>query len=626
MDALDELYRYRMQARTFSRISDRQEGPIGWIADSLRSHTELVRGSAYPEQTGEEIDAIQGTFENWFFQRIGIGPKRAKELLLAIMMTQEENIHEFMEQVFDHGNSFKEFWKRARKKKSAERTEEEQYILSICKDSNIARIFGYVQRLNQIAPDLVPISREELRFIEEKPAEEEWNALISLVGMTAEKRAAMSDPIEVKKTPLFVLPDGQVFLADISNAMDVLWDRFDEASKADSQFFDRRDQRKKAKWLEDKVFVFLSRIFPETHIYQNLSYPDPDKQDSSAAELDLAVHWGHFLILAEAKARQFRIESQLGDVGRLRTGIRANVEKAFEQARRAARYIQATSNPVFTEISTGRQLSFKTEGIRRVYVVTVSQHNLAGRATRLAEFEGLGLFKDKEYPFSICISDLDTVSQFCEGPDVFLHYVERRLEVQRENIDMLADELELFGAYLQTRLQAERIWKRDGQHFNGVTLNGYQELFDQWVVTYIRGDNVTFRVFVWLAETSKTLNLSWVFPNSVPASRKAVILDLLDMLNYRVFVGKFIMNPDNGTLSFRISYTVKGSRFSMGQFDDFINWGIWRADEHYTKFMSLIYGDHTVDEVLEGKEKPQLRLVEKLEGQGELFVEDEACT
>jgi hypothetical protein len=143
------------------------------------------------------------------------------------------------------------------------------------------------------------------------------------------------------------------------------------------------------------------------------------------------------------------------------------------------------------------------------------------------------------------------------------------------------------------------------------------------VVSYIRGDNVTFRVFVWLAETSKTLNLSWVFPNSVPASRKHLILDLLNLLNYRVFVGKFIMNPESGSLSFRISYTVKGSRFSMAQFDDFMNWGIWTADEHYPKFMHLIYGDYTVDEVMAEKKKPQLRLVEKTEEQGELFEEDE---
>jgi hypothetical protein len=82
------------------------------------------------------------------------------------------------------------------------------------------------------------------------------------------------------------------------------------------------------------------------------------------------------------------------------------------------------------------------------------------------------------------------------------------------------------------------------------------------------------------------------------------------------------MNPENGVLSFRISNTVVGARFSAGQFDDCMNWGIWTADEHYPKFMHLIYGDYTVDEVLEEKKKPQLRLVEKTEEQGELFEGD----
>jgi hypothetical protein len=145
-------------------------------------------------------------------------------------------------------------------------------------------------------------------------------------------------------------------------------------------------------------------------------------------------------------------------------------------------------------------------------------------------------------------------------------------------------------------------------------------------VSYIRGDNATFRFHVWLSEASKNLNLSWVFPSSVPSSRRHVILDLLNKLNYRTFMGKFVMNPEDGLLVFRISVNVRGTRFSMGQFDNFMQAGIWTADEYYPMFMSLTYGNYTVDEVLEGTEKPNLRLVEKTEEQGELFEEDEACT
>ncbi len=37
----------------------------------------LVRGSAYLEQTLREIVEIQGRFESWFTERVGIGPTRA---------------------------------------------------------------------------------------------------------------------------------------------------------------------------------------------------------------------------------------------------------------------------------------------------------------------------------------------------------------------------------------------------------------------------------------------------------------------------------------------------------------------------------------------------------------------
>ena len=172
-------------------------------------------------------------------------------------------------------------------------------------------------------------------------------------------------------------------------------------------------------------------------------------------------------------------------------------------------------------------------------------------------------------------------------------------------------------------MKVNRYWKKIIEYFEEVGFSLYDvNVESRAAVTYIRGDNVTFRVFIWLAETSKTLNLSWVFPNSVPASRKPVVLDQLNILNNEVFVGKFIMSPENGILSLRISYTVKGSRFSKEQFDDFMNWGIWTADEHYPKFMHLIYGDYTVWEVLEEKIRPKLRLVQKLEEENDVLEED----
>ena len=134
---------------------------------------------------------------------------------------------------------------------------------------------------------------------------------------------------------------------------------------------------------------------------------------------------------------------------------------------------------------------------------------------------------------------------------------------------------------------------------------------ERTAITYIRGDNATFRVFVWLHGESETLSLSWYFQTSASLAKRHLVLDLLNHLNYKLIMGKFAMNPEDGGLAFRISASVTGTRFSKDHFESLINYGVWRADEHYPKFMSLIYGDQTVDEVLESKDKPQLRLVDK---------------
>ena len=56
--------------------------------------------------------------------------------------------------------------------------------------------------------------------------------------------------------------------------------------------------------------------------------------------------------------------------------------------------------------------------------------------------------------------------------------------------------------------------------------------------------------------------------------------------------------------------------------DNLMGRGIYLADEHYPKFMSLIYGNWSVDEVLEGKGQPQLHVVGSSEEREEIEASD----
>ena len=486
LESLDQLIHMRLMGSAFADQAYGQDRAADPIATWARLDAEVVRGSAYPEQTDEELSEIQGHSDNWFVRAVGISPTRAKDFLWAIGRRQVDAINEANPQIRAMAESARKRWLDIKKKPASQRSKDESRALEVFENAKDARNFELLTTINFVSPQVLPVGPCELSGIEPLPTTEEWDALINLIGMTTTNRATMSSPVDVRERPLFVLQDKRVVLVDISHGLDTLWDAFEGIAKTDQVFFERY-QKRKAEWLEDRVIAHLSKVFPSHCIYQNLTYPDPDKHDGSSTELDAAVLWGPFLVLVEAKASQFRLQSQLKDIGKLWLDLKANITDAFQQARRAAKYIDSEAIPTFTESSSGRRLEVKKDRLCRTYLITVSLHHLAGLATKLSLLENLGLFGDHEYPLSISIADLDTVVQFCDGPDVFLHYIEKRLATQKESLDIQADELDLLGAYLQTRLQPTRLWDRDGVRPHGVWLVGYSAQFDDWY-RYKRGD------------------------------------------------------------------------------------------------------------------------------------------
>lgn len=484
-DALSTLHIRKMMLDTLPTVETDNEADR--LARMVRAYTTVVRGTAYPEQTAQRIMDVQGQFDAWFGAKLGLQPSRAVKMLINIMQTREAAVKAFMPAVHENMRQMTKLWRSAKRTAPRKRSASENSLLAVFKTQAAAAIFERVAALNILAPQHFPVCREQVSVDGGEPTLEEWNALIELVGLTTEYRASVTSVLDVRARPLYALPDGRLLLVDITHTLDILWERFEEAARSDQPFHDKSYQRAKANWLEEQAAAYLKRIFPEAQVYQGLSYPDPDKLAGATTELDLAVSWGPFLILVEAKAKQFRLQSQLGDVPRLRTDLQRNIEDAFQQARRAARYIEATDQPVLTEIKTGRTLTVNKTDLQRTFLLTVSQHEFARLATGLSALQDLGLFRDGEYPVAISAADLDIISQFCDGPDIFLHYIERRLYVQKNQPAVQADELDFFGAYLDTRLLPERLWGSIEGKFDRFDLSGFSERFDQWMM-YQRGD------------------------------------------------------------------------------------------------------------------------------------------
>ena len=447
------------------------------LVRQIERQARIVRGSAYQEQTATEIIEVQGRFDAWFVAQIGISPTRAQEALWKIYNHGNTFIQSNIEAAFADADNYEKEWRRVRKIRADHRNAEEHQFASAFPKREHAMHYGWVRKMSELGFADYPIHLQNLGF-----ADAEVHGLEQLIGLTSAHRANISDVVEVKQRPLYFLTDKRVVIVDIANAMDALWDALEAVAKSDQGFYDSKYQVHKGKWLESKSIEYLARIFPDASIYNGLSYPDPEHGSGATTELDIAVAWGPFLILGEAKAKQFRLEGQLGDAGRLRTDIKRNVQDAFEQAKRAADHIEATKAPEFSEIKTGRKLRIDKSQLKKTFIMTVSLHQLAGLATTLAVFNDLGLFGGSEYPFSISIADLDFVTEFAQHPDVFLHYIEKRLEVQKLNVSILVDELDFLGAYLDTRFARPYFWERHGTDFNAISIGGFSAVFDDLMI------------------------------------------------------------------------------------------------------------------------------------------------
>ncbi len=246
-------------------------------------------------------------------------------------------------------------------------------------------------------------------------------------------------------------------------------------------FFSSRYEPRRSTWAHKTTVEQLLRVFPPEAVYESVSYPDPDKPSGATAELDVAVWCDPFLILAEVKAGHFRLESHLGDLPRLRTDLLKNIGDAFKQGVRAAKYVNSADQVEFRETQTGRSLKITRKDIREVFIMTVSLRQFANLATYLAATESLHLFQGDEYPWAISLADLEIVTQFCTGPDVFLHYFKRRLDLQRGTIEIAGDEVRVFGAYLLTRLGPEVFRDSSGKIPNFVSFADTHLEFDAYM-------------------------------------------------------------------------------------------------------------------------------------------------
>lgn len=479
-----EFLKKLISAKSFKGMGESGEGLGRSPTDFLKMYSDVVRGNAFPEQTAGKISLIQGRFDNWFKSKIGITPSRAIDTFYACVGHAEDKLNEILNNVRNYADREIAKWNADDKTIEVEVDGNSLTIQTETRED--ALIYLGMTKFIEQTVELYPVRLNELP-LEPVLSVEEEQSLKDLISVSSATFDRISDQGDIRKYPLYVFEDGSCALSSLSNAFDYLWEAFESVAKSDQSFYDSRYQKFKSKWVECQTVELLKRIIPHDFIYQTLDYPDLSRGGDSTTELDIAVVWEPFILLIEVKAKQFRFESQTGDAGRLRSDIRANVEDAHKQALRALEYINSEESVDFVERSTGRVLTVNKREVYKVFPISLTLHSLQTLPIQLDKMKELGLFQDGNFPFSICLSDLDLITRTCQTPDVLLHFVEKRLLLLNESDEeYLGDELDLFSAYLDTRLHRNNYISPD-QQVTGIMMSGYSEVFDR-LIMYDRGE------------------------------------------------------------------------------------------------------------------------------------------
>ena len=286
---LDRLVHQRM----FDSIS------ISNIPSNISMQSSIVRGSAYPEQTSNKVKNIQGRFDNWFQKKYGISPSRTVDVVDTLVQRAEALFSEQLQANKEEGEKSKERYRTLIKRDN--RTSKEQAFVDLFSESEddegAAFLFGYVAITNIYAESELPADLASLELSPKLKKSE----IIAFKKLFCLNRESMGSTEHIQRKTFYELTSGKVLFSEISNSFDVIWDKFEELAMLDNTFYSSRYQKAKAQWVETQTFEYLCKIFPSSCVYRNLTYPDPTKKNGNT-ELDLAIHWGPFLVVIEAKS------------------------------------------------------------------------------------------------------------------------------------------------------------------------------------------------------------------------------------------------------------------------------------------------------------------------------------
>lgn len=263
------------------------------------------------------------------------------------------------------------------------------------------------------------------------------------------------NPSVIHEKPI-IQHDGSFYLFNmplLANNITYILDRL--IARADSCYHERSLLKSKSKYLEETGLRLITQLLPSCEAYQNLEYSVIENGEEKRVELDGMLNYNDALVLLETKAGRISQSAKRGSTKRLVDNLEEIVGKAYEQGKRALKYIESNEEATFTEKETGREVTIRSADFPIKYIITLSFEPLFEFGAHIAALRELGIIEGKHWPWAVYLNDLRIISEVTEHPTVFLDYLKKRAKLNDIGKVSAVDELDLFMQYFQEGLYTE---------------------------------------------------------------------------------------------------------------------------------------------------------------------------
>ena len=229
--------------------------------------------------------------------------------------------------------------------------------------------------------------------------------------------------------------------------------------------------KSRGSYVETKVAEFLRRVFPEDAVLMNPLYPNGEEL------ADVLVMHDRKIIIVQCKAKSLTHLSHIGaDIEKVKSDLKAGVEDAFTQGARARDHLRGSSP---AEMLLGPTIyAIDMDQVNAIYIVNVTLSAFQHLTTRFANLPAIGLFKNKDYPWSLSLGALDLITDLLPTPSHFIHYMTRRLEVEKTSFAMDGDEMDLLAFHLTRGLVFD---EEEANNINALGIAGFSSAIDKYV-------------------------------------------------------------------------------------------------------------------------------------------------